>query len=83
MDLNEETIEDVRLALNVPGEALLGLLENPDTRPIVEQIATFVLEKSEELEEYESTIQQFQEYMDGKETELGELDSFRAETLRF
>ena len=81
MELNEETIEDVRLALNVPGEALLGLLENPDTRPIVEQIATFVLEKNDELEEYESTIQQFQEYIDGKETELGELKCFPSQNV--
>ena len=72
MELNDETIEDVRLALNVSSEALLGLLENADTRTIVEQIASFVVEKNEDIEEYENTLQQFQELMETKDAELSE-----------
>ena len=75
MELNEETIEYVRLALNVSSETLVGLLENADTRAIVEQIAAFMVEKNEDIEEYESTIQQFQEFMESKDAELSELDS--------
>ena len=81
MDLNEDSIEDLRLALNVSSEALLGLLENADTRAIVQQVAAFVVEKNEDMEEYESTVQQFQEFIDTKEAELSELDSVQTRIL--
>ena len=81
MELNEETVDYVRLSLNVSSEAFVGLLENEDTRAVGEQIASFVLEKNEDIEEYESTIQQFQELVDTKDTELSELDSVQTRIL--
>lgn len=73
MELSEETIEDLGLALNVSSEALLGLLEGEDTRTIVERVAAFMIDKNDELEEYERALEEFSEHMESKDVELSEL----------